>query len=665
MLQIALGLLVSLTVPGAPTVTVQSLLREMSDRSTFARLPVIPYKQFQASSYDRLETDPNDAKTWFANADYGQFIRTEQRDGKTEWVVMEHSGPGAITRIWTPLLADKDKMLVRFYLDGGDQPTIEEPFNELMRGKCLFKPPFAFISWPEAGVESGVGSDLYYPISFAKGCKVTFSELPFYYSIDYRAYPPRTAVQTFSKSIMAAEANLATTIGNDIQHPRLLRGTNAGAMRIQLPAGGDFHMALPKGPWEVEALDVRFDRTPDREDLRANVIEMSFDGEPTVWCPIGEFFGCGIHDRPVWDRFRQVREDGSMACVWPMPYKSSAQLGFHNYGRKPISFRMHLTSRSCAWDARSLHFHSTWRGQYPLATRPMSDWNYLEATGNGVYVGDTLTVFSPVAAWYGEGDERVYVDGEKFPSHLGTGTEDYYGYAWGMAEHYSSSFISMPLKDLKGRDNWSGYTTTSRIRGLDAIPFDKSLKFDMEIWNWADCKVGYSAATFWYARPGATSNRKPMPTEVAAPLPEWSKGFKGAVECEDMKVLSKSSGLQVSTQSGALSEGAWSNNTQLFLQATKPGDFIELQVPVTKTGRYHVRLYATKSYDYGIVRVSLSGRIVKEIDLWNAKPAASGPIGLGNLELKQGAAVLRCEVLDTNPRSTGAHFYFGLDCIVL
>jgi hypothetical protein len=295
----------------------------------------------------------------------------------------------------------------------------------------------------------------------------------------------------------------------------------------------------------------------------------------------------------------------------------------------------------------------------------MSDWNYLIANGRGVYVGDTLTVFSPAAAWYGEGDERVYVDGEKFPSHLGTGTEDYYGYAWGMAEHFSSPFIAMPERDLKGRDNWMGFTTTSRIRALDAIPFETSLKFDMEIWNWADCQVGYSATSFWYARPGATSNRVPMPTEAAAPLPEWSIGIKGAIECEDMKLLSKSDDVKVSTQSGALSEGTWSNNTQLFLQCFKIADSVELQMPIEKTGRYRVLLYATKSYDYGVVRFSIDGRKGKELDLWSAKPVASGPIDLGEFDLSKGDSVLRAEVIGTNPQSTGSHFYFGLDCVVL
>ncbi len=51
------------------------------------------------------------------------------------------------------------------------------------------------------------------------------------------------------------------------------------------------------------------------------------------------------------------------------------------------------------------------------------------------------------------------------------------------------------------------YTTTSRLQLLDGIPLRNSLKMDMEVWHWADTQVGYAAGTFWYARPGAISNR--------------------------------------------------------------------------------------------------------------------------------------------------------------
>jgi hypothetical protein len=209
-----------------------------------------------------------------------------------------------------------------------------------------------------------------------------------------------------------------------------------------------------------------------------------------------------------------------------MPYRKSGHLGLKNVGTTPVFVKVTAQSGPWTWDENSLLFHANWRCERGIKTRPMQDWNYIEIKGRGVYVGDTLTVFNrvkPVAevrdgSWYGEGDERIYVDGEKFPSHLGTGTEDYYGYAWGMPGYFSSPFISAPRRDGDcGKSNWdmaalnwAGYTTNSRVRLLDGIPFKNNLKFDMEIWHCGDHKVDYAAATFWYARPGATHNRPPV-----------------------------------------------------------------------------------------------------------------------------------------------------------
>ena len=207
-----------------------------------------------------------------------------------------------------------------------------------------------------------------------------------------------------------------------------------------------------------------------------------------------------------------------------------------------------------------MYFHANWHGQFDLKTRPYSDWNYLDVQGRGVYVGDTLTVFSPVAPWYGEGDERIFIDGESVASHIGTGTEDYYGYAWGMAGFFNSPFISMPQRDATGQGNWRGYTTTSRVRLLDGIPWRTRLQHNMEIWNWADTRVDYAVGTFFYARPQAKSNRQPQPEEVASLLretPPDPSQFKiaGALECEAMPILAKSSGLRIGTQDAGLKEG--------------------------------------------------------------------------------------------------------------
>ena len=77
-----------------------------------------------------------------------------------------------------------------------------------------------------------------------------------------------------------------------------------------------------------------------------------------------------------------------------------------------------------------MRFHAAWHHASGLKTPPDRDWNFIRNTGRGVYAGDSVALFNPVATWDGEGDEKIWVDGESFPSHMGTGTGDYYGYSY-------------------------------------------------------------------------------------------------------------------------------------------------------------------------------------------------------------------------------------------
>ena len=141
--------------------------------------------------------------------------------------------------------------------------------------------------------------------------------------------------------------------------------------------------------------------------------------------------------------------------------------------------------------------------------------NFVQVSGKGVYVGDTLTVFNGPDAWWGEGDEKIFVDGEAFPSHIGTGTEDYYGYAWCRPEYFAAPFHAQPT----GAGNMkAGFSVNNRYRALDAIPFTASIKFDMELWHSQKTVVNYAPATFWYAQPGASCNVVPAPEAAAEPV---------------------------------------------------------------------------------------------------------------------------------------------------
>ena len=88
----------------AATVSLDSLLGEMTDRTALAQFPDPAYTCTQASSYDPKSVSA-DQPGWFANGDRSQFIREETNDGRTEWVMMDAKGPGAIVRFYSSNLA--------------------------------------------------------------------------------------------------------------------------------------------------------------------------------------------------------------------------------------------------------------------------------------------------------------------------------------------------------------------------------------------------------------------------------------------------------------------------------------------------------------------------------------------------------------------------------
>ncbi len=546
--------------PGAHVVTMQSLLEEMIDRDAVARKPSPSYVCKQASSWDR--TQVLGTPSWWNNHDYNHFLREEQVGGRTEYVIMEDAGPGCITRIWKPLDFGNEtpKMTIRFYLDGNDTPALQGDFSKMASARGIFEEPFSFIASDEKdtvdkdglpqghqiGLAEGyrqMAGDLYFPIPYAKGCKVTIethttATTPpgynvFYYHVNYRSYEPGTLVESFTQSGYDRLKDNRTMAAASLSKPGtdIRKGDETRQAGIIKP-GQSLSVGLPQGPGAVREFVVALNPTVAPAVLRSLFVAMTFDGEETVWCPVSEFFGGGFFDkdahpakptpngvfvRPHWNRNRQVEAGGRFSCYFVMPYQSQASVQLRNTGNTEVQATMTVRTGSWTWDDRSMLFHANWRLGNP--TRP-SDWNYIEIKGDGVYVADTLSVFNSGACWYGEGDERIYIDGETFPSYLGTGTEDYYGYAWGMANFWNSPFMSAPDRDARGKANWSGNHTVSRERLLDAIPFRTSLKVDMEAAENGNVPTTYAAGTFWYARPGAGHNREMPPREAAGPVRE-------------------------------------------------------------------------------------------------------------------------------------------------
>ncbi len=493
-------------------VTQASLIKEMTDLSALTHRASPPYVALQSTSFNRESTKRGEPG-WFADSDGTGFIRTEERGGHTEWVLMEHEGPGAITRIWTPFFYydfnERTGPHVRVYLDGAERPVIDESLIKLVTGKGSVPAPFA-------GYTARAG-DCYLPIPFAKSCKVTMAAKPFYYSISYRAYPASTHVETFQSPSFSM-----------LQPPA---SPSMPEIKAHIAPGACATVELPAGPHAVTQFNLILAAALSRPvELRSTVLEMTFDGERTVWCPVGDFWSCpdSLHEYKT--LAREVTDDGTLSCRWQMPYERSATIRLVNLAELPVDVGWRVKMERRTWDERSLHFHASWRPDDIVAGTPFQDWNFVDIHGDGIYVGDAWTVLNPQQdTWWGEGDEKVYVDGAweaGFPTHFGTGSEDYYGWAGGVLPTRADEFSSPFQANVRvgGFDGHTlGYNICTRERGLDAVPFTKRLRFDMESSFGVDIRnpwnlLGYSAVTFYYACPGATDNRPPDPKAAAKPI---------------------------------------------------------------------------------------------------------------------------------------------------
>lgn len=658
-------------------VTLDTLLDAMIDRDTLARFPDPSYTCMQFSSYDRASKTPEDHDGWFANRDHGQHLRVEETEGRKEWVMMDVDGPGAVVRFWSA----NPKGTLRVYLDGGPDPVIEAPMAEALTGKWKVPPPLS--------ADRSRGCNLYLPIPYAEHCKITSDDENFYYQINYRTYEKGTEVETLTAEALEEAAEKIIEVGEILllekaappkanpkgAPPELNLDFTLSVFKEEEVASGEvLYLPFPSKPMVIRRLELLMD-TKGKEITRSLLLDAVFDGVQTIWCPVTDFFGLGVGADEVKDFYRRVEPGKPWVSLWSMPYEKNAMIRFLNQSEDPVHVKISCVVDDWTWDDRSMHFFARWRFEHPIPTRPKQDWNYVEITGKGVFVGDTLAVINPVSNWWGEGDEKIYFDGQTFPSHFGTGTEDYYGYAWCCNEPFHAPFHGQPRCDgLPHGNNW-GHSTVTRVRALDAIPFEEDFKFDMEVWHWKECEVGYGATTFFYARPGARHNRFPQPLEALMPVPEPPPlpppfSIEGAIECEDMKILDKSEGIPAAPQNmRGFGREVSSNERHLWVQGRRKGDFVELEIPVEKPGRYKFLLYATRSWDYGIIRFFVNGgQAGEDVDLFNQKERkveATGALDLGVFEPRDGRMILRAEVVGGHERSEGSKSFFGLDCVVL
>jgi hypothetical protein len=642
------------------------LVHRITDLEYLSTLPAQGDQCAQWSSYDRKSRyDAASGKYigWDANGDGGGIIRKEG----DKVVMAEMQGPGCIWRIWS---AAPEAGRVRIYLDGAEEPAIDLPFKGYFDGK---NEPFTRTALVHTVAR---GWNNYTPIPYKKSCKVVADKgWGAYYHFVYETFPQGTEVPTFNRSLgaeeLAALDRADALLNRSGADPEGNRPEDQVLRRnIEVKPRGTAKVATIRGPRAITGLRIKLALPPapaDRDLLRELCLQIRWDGErqPSVWAPLGDFFGTA----PGANQYRSytlgLTEDGWWYCNWYMPFAKDANVQIINDGSSPHRLSVELTHAALVHPIAQLgRFHAKWHRDAFLPTEPEReiDWPVVKTDGAGRFVGMMLHIWNPRGGWWGEGDEKFFVDGEKFPSTFGTGSEDYFGYAWSDPGLFQHPFHNQTHNDGNSR----GHISVNRWQIPDNIPFHSKFEGDIEKYYPNQKPTLYAAMAYWYLSANGTDPYLPSP--VSERVGYWTSvervKIKGVIEGETLKVLSKTGGQTQEQDLTGFGE-SWSNDAHLWWTEAKPGDKLELLLPVTKAGQYRVGMQLTKAPDYGVVQLYLDGQKLGEpLDLYHASVVPSGLLKFGEHQLDAGDHKLMIEVVGANEKAV-KNYMSGLDYVKL
>jgi len=344
---------------------------------------------------------------------------------------------------------------------------------------------------------------------------------------------------------------------------------------------------------------------------RSLVLRIYWDGleKPSVEAPLGDFFGVGhgavvnFNSLPV-----SVSSYGrSRTCWWRMPFRKSAKVTLTNerrgFGEIEVYFYVDWEKLPSLPDD-TLYFHARYRQAFPATP---GDYTILETKGRGNYVGTVYSVHQVKTGWFGEGDDRFYIDGETLPSLRGTGTEDYFNDAWGFRAFAAPAHGVTLYEGVFAGDRVSAY----RWHLADPVRFTNSLKFSIEhrgstvtdegkkVSSSGERPDWVSSVAFWYQTP---------PVAGEAPLPPATKRV-APYRVLPMQALASRADPPATVKQQE--EG-------LIYTPGKPDAQIEFDFDVAEAGRYQVAAVLILSLFSGRYQPLLDGQPTgPELDLCN------------------------------------------------
>jgi hypothetical protein len=257
---------------------------------------------------------------------------------------------------------------------------------------------------------------------------------------------------------------------------------------VVIQPGKTFTLAEMEGPGAIQHIWM----TPTG-NWRFSIIRIYWDdeSEPSVECPVGDFFGQG------WNTYAQltslpicVNPGSAFNSYWPMPFRKKCKITMENLNDKDamsVYYQVDYTLTEVPSDAA--YFHAQFRRANPVESSLYTVIDGIK--GKGQFVGLYMAWGANNNGWWGEGEIKFYMDGDsKYPTICGTGTEDYFCGSYnfdrdGKYKEFCTPYAGLhqvirPSGDYKVMMRFGLY----RWHIMDPIRFEKDLKITIQDLGW-------------------------------------------------------------------------------------------------------------------------------------------------------------------------------------
>jgi len=246
---------------------------------------------------------------------------------------------------------------------------------------------------------------------------------------------------------------------------------------------------------------------------RHNILRIYWDGQeqPSVECPVGDFFANG------WQKFSQlsslaicVNPGSGLNCYWEMPFRKHCKITMTNIAEEAMVLFYQINYTLTEVPADAAYFHAQFRRENPLPYK--QDYTILDGVkGQGQFVGVYMAWGLNNNGWWGEGEIKFFMDGDKdFPTICGTGTEDYFCGSYGFTvegkyQEFTTPYVGMP-QVIRPDGTYQAQERIGLYRWhiMDPVRFENDIRITMQALGWRaggrylPLQDDIASVAFWY-----------------------------------------------------------------------------------------------------------------------------------------------------------------------